>query len=136
VPINESLITDLNTSVYLDFHAPGIMEAFPNLIAVYVVDTRGIIRHYPNKNLASYLPSDFDARREPYYSIAAPLLNPQRLPHWIIASTDETGGLLATATMPVYDGEQFVGVVAADMQLAGIIEQVNSLKVGKRDTHT
>jgi len=132
VPVDDALVTDLNTSSYLDFHAPGIMEAFPSLLAVYAIDTRGVTRYYPNINLASILPPDFDATKRPYFSITAPLFNPQRLPRWTIPYADATGGgLVVTVAAPVYDGDQFTGIVAADMQLAGITEQIGSIKVGQ-----
>ncbi|HEX9330777.1 MAG TPA: GAF domain-containing protein, partial [Anaerolineales bacterium] len=64
--------------------------------------------------------------------ITAPLFNPQRLPRWTIPYLDATGGgLVVTVAAPVYEEDQFVGVVAADMQLAQITEQIGSIKVGK-----
>lgn len=132
VPVNESLVTDLNTSAYLDFYAPRIMENYPSLLAVYAIDTRGVTRYYPNINLASLLPSDFDATERPYYSITAPLFNPKRLPRWTIPYADATGGgLVVTIAAPVYEGNQFTGIVAADMQLSQITEQINAIKVGQ-----
>jgi len=130
--IDESLIADLNVSAYLDFSIPEVLKAHPSLLAVYAIDTRGVTRYYPNINLASLLPPDFDATKRPYFSITAPLLNPQRLPRWTVPYLDATGGgLVVTVAAPVYEEDQFIGVVAADMQLAQITEQVSSIKVGK-----
>ncbi len=130
--VDESLITDLNVSAYLDFYAPEVLKAHPSLLAVYAIDTRGVTRYYPNINLASLLPPDFNATKRPYFSITAPLFNPQRLPRWTIPYLDATGGgLVVTVAAPVYEEDQFVGVVAADMQLAQITEQIGSIKVGK-----
>ncbi|HEX2995602.1 MAG TPA: GAF domain-containing protein, partial [Anaerolineales bacterium] len=56
----------------------------------------------------------------------------KRLSRWIIPDTDlKSGELFVRVTTPVYDGDRFIGVIAANMQLAGIAEQVNSIKVGK-----
>jgi len=130
--VNDSLIADLNVSALLDFYAPTVLETNSSLLAVYAIDTRGVTRYYPNINLASLLPPDFDATKRPYFSITSPLFNPQHRPRWTIPYVDATGGgLVVTVAAPVYDGNQFIGVVAADMQLAEITEQVGSIKVGE-----
>ncbi|HSB02417.1 MAG TPA: cache domain-containing protein, partial [Anaerolineales bacterium] len=132
VPVDEALVTDLNTSAYLDFYAPEIMKTNPSLLAVYGIDTRGVVRYYPNINLASVLPPDFDATKRPYYSLAGPLYDPQRVPRWTIPYIDATGaGLVVTVAAPVYEGDRFTGVVAADMQLSGITKQIESIKIGQ-----
>lgn len=132
IPVNEALVTDLNTSAYLDFYAPRILETYPYLIAIYAIDTRGVTRYYPNINLVSLLPPDFDATKRPYYSITTPLFNPKRIPRWAIPYADATGaGLVVTVAAPVYDGNQFSGIVAADLKLSTITEQINSIKVGQ-----
>lgn len=130
--LNEDLLVDLNTSAYLDFYAPGILESHPSILAVYAIDTRGITRYYPNINLASVLPPDFDATQRPYFEITSPLFNPQRLSRWTIPYVDATGGgLVVTVASPVYFGNDFRGVVAADMQLSGITDQVQEIKLGQ-----
>lgn len=130
--VNNSLLTDLNVSAYLDFSAPAILQERPSLLALYAIDTRGITRYYPNIDLASILPPDFDATQRPYFSITAPLFNPQRLTRWTIPYVDAAGGgLVVTVAAPVYEGDQFTGVVAADMQLSSITDQVKSIEVGK-----
>ncbi|MGZ9234223.1 MAG: GAF domain-containing protein, partial [Anaerolineales bacterium] len=129
--VDNNVIADLNLSAYLDFYAPGVLEAHPSLLAVYAIDTRGITRYYPNINLASVLPPDFDATRRPYFTITSPLFNPQRLPRWTIPYVDATGGgLVVTIAAPIYEGDRFIGIVAADMQLTEITEQISSIKVG------
>jgi len=130
--VNDSLFANLNTSAYLDFHAPGILETHPSLLAVYAIDTNGVTRYYPNINLASILPPDFDTTKRPYYVITSPLFNPQRLPRWTIPYVDATGGgLVVTVAAPVYVGDQFNGVVAADMTMETITAQIRSLKIGQ-----
>lgn len=132
VSINEALLADLNTSAYLDFSAPAVLRGRPALLALYAIDTRGVVRYYPNINLASILPPDFDATQRPYFEIASPLFNPERRPRWTIPYADATGGgLVVTVAAPVYESNDFVGVVAADMQLAQITEQISSIRVGE-----
>src|SRR5574338_1567926 len=71
--LDENLMDDLNISAYLDFYAPGILDSHPALRAVYAIDTRGVIRYYPNNDLLSKLSKDFDATQRPYYVITSPL---------------------------------------------------------------
>ena len=132
IPMDEDLIADLNVSAYLDFSVPPVLEEHPVLLALYAIDTRGVTRYYPNIDLVSILEPDFDATQRPYFSITSPLFNPQRLPRWAIPYVDATGGgLVVTVAAPVYDGDQFLGVVAADMQLTQITEQISDIQVGK-----
>ena len=130
--IDNDLMTDLNVSAYLDFSAPTILQSHPSLLALYAIDTRGVTRYYPNIELASVVPPDFDTTERPYFLVTSPLFNPQRLPRWTIPYVDATGGgLVVTVAAPVYEGNEFIGVIAADMQLTQITQQISSIKVGK-----
>ena len=130
--LDSRVIEDLNVSAYLDFYAPAILNAHPSLLAIYAIDTQGVTRYYPNINLASLLPPDFDATGRPYFTITSPLFNPQRLPRWTIPYLDATGGgLVVTVAAPVYESDQFMGVIAADMQLIEITQQIGSIRVGE-----
>ena len=131
-PIDDALLEDLNISAYLDFSAPAILQGHPALRAIFAIDTKGVTRYYPNIDLASILPPDFDATQRPYFEISSPLFNPQRLQRWTIPYVDAAGGgLVVTAAAPVYEGDEFIGVVAADMQLSQITQQISSIRVGQ-----
>jgi len=130
--LDDAVVRDLNISAYLDFHAPAVLQAHPSLLAIYAIDTRGITRYYPNIGLAALLPPDFDATSRPYFAISSPLFNPDRKARWTIPYLDATGGgPVVTVAVPVYDGNHFAGVVAADMQLTQITEQINTIKLGE-----
>lgn len=136
VPVNtqldDSILAELNTTAYLDFSTPQLIKANPDILAIYYINPKGVVRYYPNIKLASVLPPDFDATKRPYYEITAPLFNPKRLTRWTIPYIDATGGgLVVTAASPVYIGEEFNGVVAADIQLARVEEQISSIKIGQ-----
>ncbi len=133
VQLDDALISELNVSAYLDFYAPEVLRTIPSLLAVYGIDERGVTRYYPNISLASLVPPDFNpALQRAYYNITTPLYNPQRQARWAIPYMDATGGgLVVTVTAPVYRGDQFKGIVAADMQLAGMNEQISRIKVGE-----
>jgi GAF domain-containing protein/HAMP domain-containing protein len=131
VELNESVIRELNTSAYLDFSTPQLLEEYPAILAVYFIDTRGLVRYYPNIELASLLPPDFDATERPYFEITSPLFNPQRTTRWTIPYVDAAGGgLVVTVAEPVYIRDRFSGVVAADVQLSTITEQISTIQVG------
>lgn len=130
--VDDTVIADLNVSAYLDFSAPAVLEENPSILAVYAIDLRGATRYYPNINLAEILPPDFDATSRPYFEIAGPMFNPQRGARWSIPYVDATGGgLVVTVVAPVYEGDHFMGVVAADMQLNEITGQIGTIKVGQ-----
>jgi GAF domain-containing protein/HAMP domain-containing protein len=132
VSLDENLLADLNTSAYLDFYAPGMLQSHPSVLAIYAIDKEGAIRYYPNVDLAKTLPPGFDARQRPYYEIASPLFNPQRQSRWSIPYLDATGGgRVVTVASPFYVGDEFNGVVAADMQLTEITQQVENIDIGK-----
>lgn len=135
IPVNreltESLIADLNTSAYLDFMAPQILSSNTEVLSIYSIDPLGVTRYYPNINLASILPADFDATSRPYYRITSPLFNKDRLTRWTIPYKDATGGgLVVTVAAPVYYGDEFHGIVAADVKLSNVTSQAENIKIG------
>ncbi|MBV6396107.1 MAG: hypothetical protein HFACDABA_01695 [Anaerolineales bacterium] len=131
--LDESLARDLNATAYLDFIAPSMLEANPNIIALYYIGKAGNSTYYPNIGLATLVPPDFDARTGIFYSIAAPENNPQRLPDWTPPYQDPAGmGLLVTNSIPVYDQRgTFRGVMGADVQLTRIAERVAGVQIGQ-----
>lgn len=132
VTLSDSVLSDLNTSAYLDFSAPSVLASNPSLLAVYGIDTRGVTRYYPNINLASLLPPDFDPTERAYYRITSPLFNTARTARWAIPYLDAAGGgLVVTVAAPVYIGDTFKGIVAADMQLSTITSQIEQIKIGQ-----
>jgi GAF domain-containing protein/HAMP domain-containing protein len=130
--LTEELIANLNLSAYLDFSAPEIIEANPSILAVYGIDPQGITRYYPNIELATLLPPDFDPTTRPYYEISSPLFNPEKDVRWSIPYVDAAGGgLVVTVAAPVYFGDEFSGIIAADLKLSTIAEQINSIEIGQ-----
>jgi len=132
IQLNEAVIKELNTSAYLDFSVPQLLEENSALLAVYYIDERGVVRYYPNIDLATLLPHDFDATQRPYYEITTPLSNPNKETRWTTPYVDAAGGgLVVTVAEPVYIQNRFRGVVAADIQLSTLTEQVATIQVGK-----
>ena len=131
--LSESLARELNVTVYLDFIAPSMLEANPNIVALYYIGKAGDTTYYPNIDLANQVPPDFDARTGIFYSIAVPENNPERGPVWTPPYEDPAGmGLLVTNSIPVYDQNGgFRGVMGADVQLARIAGQVADVRIGE-----
>ena len=133
VTLNQSLITDLNASMYLDFSAPAVLKASPNVVALYYISANNFTVYYPNIDLANNVPPDFDPLTQPFYTIATPANNPERKAMWTEPYQDPAGtGLIVTNAVPVYDQNgRFRGVMAADIQLSKISEQISTVKIGE-----
>ena len=132
VDLNAAVLSELNISAYLDLVAPQLLQEKSAILAAYYIDPQGVVRYYPNIELASVLPPDFDATTRPYYEITAPLFNPNRDTRWTIPYVDATGGgLVVTVAAPVYYGDTFAGVIAADVRLAVITNQVAAIRIGQ-----
>ena len=133
VSLDEAMIADINTNIYLDFTAPAILQSNPNVAAVYFVGTNGISIYYPNINLSEVTPPDFDPRDQSFYTVATPKNNPERKVVWTEPYQDPAGqGLLVTSVTPVYDqAGKFKGVIAADVRLADITGTISKVKVGQ-----
>lgn len=129
---SEAMFADLNTSIYLDFLVPGFLESHPEAAAVYYVSKLGYTVYYPNIRLAENVPPDFDPTLQPFYTIATPENNADRLPRWTQPYQDPAGaGLVVTVSTPVYDGGSFEGVISADIQLAQVVQFVSEIQLGE-----
>jgi putative methionine-R-sulfoxide reductase with GAF domain len=136
IELSEAVISELNTGVYLDFHAPGFLQANPHVVAVYFINSNRATIYYPNTDLAA-LVGDLDPTVEVWYTIATPENNPGREPVWTQPYQDPAlSGLLVTASAPVYDqAGEFRGVVGADVELAGIADDVSKVKVAQTTSY-
>ncbi len=131
-PLTDQLASALNTAVYFDYVAPGILQENPNIVAVYFVNPDGATLYYPNIDLANVV-GDYDPSTKPYFTNATPEQNPDRNTIWTAPYLDSAGnGLVVTVSHPVYDARgTFRGVVAADVQLAKITAQASGIQIGE-----
>ena len=131
--LDDNVLADMNTSAYLDFAAPGVLSTQPQIVAVYYISTLGVTTYYPNINLISLVPADFNARTQPFYTIADPENNPERIPRWTEPYQDPAGsGLIVSASAPVYTtNDVFKGVMGIDLQLGRISENISQIKIGE-----
>ncbi len=128
-----SLVSELNTIMQLDFIVPTSLKKNPEIIAIYFGGTSGETLYYPNIDLASIVPPDFDVTGRPWFVKAAPAQNPGRGTVWSDPYLDAAlHGLVVTSSVPVFDSEgNFRGVLAMDIQLNRITDLVSNIHVGE-----
>ncbi|MFO3798006.1 MAG: cache domain-containing protein, partial [Anaerolineales bacterium] len=96
-----------------------ISDQTTNFIGTYLDENRQIIRQT----------RPYDARNRPWFQSA---IQQQQAVWTDIYASFNTGDLLITAAMPVYDSQQqLLGVVATDYSLEGISQFLQRLKVGR-----
>jgi GAF domain-containing protein/HAMP domain-containing protein len=131
--LSPDLVAELNTLKQLDLTAPTILKQNPDTVAIYFGGKSGETIYYPNIDLASVVPPDFDVTSRPWYVNASPAQNPGKKSVWSDPYLDAAlHGLVVTTSTPVIDaGGNFRGVVAMDIQLNRISDLVSNIKVGK-----
>jgi len=131
--LNDPLPQEINTVKQLDFIAPALLKSNPDAIAVYFGGVPGETIYYPNIDLASLVPPDFDITKRPWFVKAAPDQNPSHAPVWSDPYLDAAqNGLVMTGSVPVFDpGGNFRGVAAMDFQLKRITALVANINVGQ-----
>ncbi|KAF0108770.1 MAG: hypothetical protein FD146_656 [Anaerolineaceae bacterium] len=132
-PLTDSLALELNTARQIDFIVPPLLEANPDVVAIYFGGTSGETIYYPNIDLANIVPPDFDVTKRPWFVKATPAQNPERKAVWSDPYLDAAlHGLVITSSTPIYDDRgNFRGVTAMDIQLNRITEIVADIQVGE-----
>ncbi|MEK6753344.1 MAG: GAF domain-containing protein [Chloroflexota bacterium] len=127
--VDETMLAEMNTTAYLDFVAPEYLETHPEVAAVYYISKLGYTTYYPNINLAEEVPADFDPTSQPFFTIANPQNNPDRIPRWTDPYQDPAGaGLIVTLSIPIYSRTgTFMGVVSADIQLSKVSQSISTI---------
>jgi GAF domain-containing protein/HAMP domain-containing protein len=126
------LAVELNKLKHLDFVVPGKLQANPDVVAMYFGGVSGETVYYPNIDLATIVPPDFDVTQRPWFVKAAPSQNPQHQAVWAAPYLDAAlHGLVVTTSIPVFDAAgAFRGVIAMDVQLGRISDLISSIHVG------
>ena len=127
------LISELNSLKQLDIVSPAILQNNPDVSAVYYGGLNGETLYYPNIDLASIVPPDFDVTQRPWFVDALPAQNPDHIAVWSDPYLDAAqNGFIVTNSYPVFDATRtFRGVVAMDIQLNKITDIVSKIKVGQ-----
>ncbi|MFB0537077.1 MAG: GAF domain-containing protein [Anaerolineae bacterium] len=128
---SDELLTDLELGAYLDFIFPPTYESDPNTVAIYLGTKQETTRYYPNINLGTILPPDFQVTQRPWYTSSTLENNPERKAVWAGVYEDATGkGLMVTAAAPIYTvQDEFVGVIGIDVTLKDISANVEAARL-------
>ena len=131
VDINDELLTVLESGAYLDFIFPSVQEGDPNTVAIYLGTRQETTRYYPNINLGTILPPDFQVTQRPWYINSTFENNPERKAVWTSVYEDATGqGLMVTAAAPIYTSQdEFVGAIGIDVTLKEISANVEATRL-------
>ena len=132
VELTTPLAEDLNTLRQLDFLTPSMLEKNSNIAAIYFGGKYKETIYYPNIDLASLVPPDFDITQRSWYLNASPENNPEKNIVWSDPYLDAAqNGLIVTVSTPVFNrNRQFRGVAAMDIQLNQITELVSEIHIG------
>jgi PAS domain S-box-containing protein len=134
VPVSDAVLRDARDSATLDTLFPAILAGFsgdtrsPNFeaIAVYFNSVTGFTRYYPPVP-ASRFPASADPRA--MVAQAGPDANPAHRTVWTQPYTDASGrGQVITALVPVYQRDEYRGVIGMDLPLDRLATQVDQLK--------
>ena len=131
--IREDLARELAALKGLDFFIQGLMQKNPDIIAIYFGGISGETVYYPNVDLATIVPPDFNITRRPWYVNAIGVSKTDGRAVWSVPYQDAAlNGLVITSSTPVYnESGTFRGVAGLDIKLATVTEHVSGLAVGK-----
>ena len=131
--IGNDVATELTALKGLDFFFGGLLEDSPEIIAVYFGSKLGTTVYYPNIDLASILPPEFDVTARPWYTGATSIPDQEIKVVWSAPYEDAAlNGLVITSSYPVFDQTgEFRGVSAIDVLITTISDQVSSIALGR-----
>lgn len=128
-------LTDVSTSAVLDDLFPSLLEegsasATTNFepISMYFQSVNNVARIYPRVPDIEDVAPRSDDLREATFAVG-PEANPQRRTIWSPPYEDAGGrGLVMSATVPVYEGDAFLGAMGVDFSLERLVAQVEGIK--------
>ena len=133
IQIKDDLAKELAILKGLDYFTQELLKKNPDIIAAYFGGKTGETVYYPNIDLATIVPPDFDVTSRPWYANASALSQTEVRAVWSEPYLDAAlNGLVITSSTPVYDNAgEFRGVAGIDLQLATITERVSGLAIGE-----
>lgn len=114
-------------ALFVNFEGRMIEEAF-RPIAIFYLSLRGVTRYYPPTGQILAAQTTLD-EIDGLHGLLGPQKNPQRKTIWTPPYQDEAGrGLVLTAYTPVYEGDQYRGIMGVDVSIDRLTEQVNQIR--------
>jgi phosphoserine phosphatase RsbU/P len=131
IELSDEIKQDTELSAYLDLIFPNILQNNRNVEAIYFATPNEMVRYYPNIDLGSVIPADFQATQRVWYSGSLPEANPDRSTWWTPVYIDATGlGAVTTAASPVYNQTgELMGVIGLDVSLNEMKSQIEATQV-------
>jgi signal transduction histidine kinase/HAMP domain-containing protein len=123
----------LRESAPLDLLFPILLSQTEDVVALYYQDTTQFVtRYYPVIGLAQVIGIENTPSRGELEAMnwhGTPEQNPDRLTVWNQPYVDLAGhGLLVTGFTPIYFGDEYRGLIAADVSLARLAERLKNLR--------
>jgi len=88
VDLTNALALELNVVKQTELIVPPILDANPDIVAIYFGGISKETVYFPNIDLASIVPPDFDVTKRPWFIEAAPAINPKGNVVWSIPYQD------------------------------------------------
>ncbi len=133
--ITEDVNRDVELSAYLNLVFENTFESAANIAAIYFASINEVTRYYPNIDLGTALPPDFQPSQRIWFIGSTTENNLTGDSWWTPTYADATGrGLVTTVAVPVItSANEFVGVVGFDYELTGLkrnVEETNFMEQG------
>lgn len=121
--LNQRVINMINATEKLDNITKKMMERNPYLQWAYIATEEGLLRTFPYSSVETFNPEHMQ-KNDPFYTVANQINNPERKTVWTKPYVDYLGtGWMITCSVPLYDGDEFMGVACVDLRLDTIKEK-------------
>jgi PAS domain S-box-containing protein len=125
---SDSAAADLETSSVLDGIYPALKARGNETLAMYFIGPSGAMRYFPSGTLGGLGPT-FAPLSLPTFLNAMQPANPGKTPVWTGEHLNFADrGLVQSVSVPVYDGERFLGVLAIDVSQQSYIDAIDGNK--------
>ena len=99
------------------------MDRNPYLQWAYIATEDGLLRIFPYSSVDMFDPNHIQ-NNDPFYIVANEENNPERKAVWSSPYVDYMGtGWMITCSVPLYEGDRFIGVACVDVRLDTIQEE-------------
>jgi len=100
----------------------ALCERLPGTVWVYYQDVTNTALQYPYIDQITAITPDFQWRDYHTHVSVAPEANPERSIRWSLPHIDYAGqGLIVAASIPVYAGDDFIGLWSIDMKVDSLV---------------
>ena len=100
---------------------------------VYLSTPEGMMVLYPWDGNTTYGAGWEPQAQDTFYTLVTPAQDPERTGKWSAPYNDSAGaGIMVTNSIPIYDGDKFMGVMSHDFLINDIQNQVLNFKFGEQ----